>query len=140
MEASCHGIAWVRVMISRAAYKWSQDGCRLGLTSACYSESLPSVWFWFRRKVVCKPNKQSRMEYPNDRKQNSFGMLVGFLQISFFDGSPEVSAQEGAQWTRMLLVGGFVSEEHGLCLPKACSTLAPSSNSEQLIIFGGGGN
>lgn len=43
MEVGCHGIACVPVVISRVAYMWSQDGCCLGLASACDIEAVHTI-------------------------------------------------------------------------------------------------
>lgn len=107
MEAGCQGIAGVPIMISRVASLWSQDDCSLGLTSACYSEAVPLVWFWFRRKAVCKPNKQARAEYLNDQKQNSFETLEEYQQFSSFNvsqGSLLKSMSSGQRYSWWLCV------------------------------------
>lgn len=69
MEVGCHWIACVPVVISRVAYMWSQDGCCLGLTSACDIEAVPLVWFWCR--TVCNPNKQARADSLSEGKQTN---------------------------------------------------------------------
>lgn len=126
MEAGCHGIACFPTMMSRVAYVWSRGGCCLGLPSPCYIETVPSVWFWFRRKAVCSPNKQARADSLNDCKQNSFRALVENLQFSSLHISPGFTVKEDARWPKTSIMALRLKRQH-LLLPKACWVLASSS-------------